>query len=91
MEQLSTIHQPAAFNSSVVGSLANIDDNWIVEQIFSIRALEASVERALATSNGQHTASIRRQIEQLERYVAAFEASLESSKTPTRSLRARAS
>jgi hypothetical protein len=90
MEQLIS-NQPAAFNSSVVGSLANIDDNWIVEQIFSIRALEASVERALATSNGQHTASIRRQIAQLERYVAAFEASLESPKTPVRSLRARAS
>jgi hypothetical protein len=86
----ASFNQAAAFNSSAPDASNQIDDNWIVEQLFAIRALESSVERALAASNGKQSNAIRRQLDVLESQMANFDAALSSRVMPKAAPRLRA-
>lgn len=78
MERLN--HHNTSFNPASVFAPAPSREDWILEQLFGIRALEKKIAFQLANSSGKRTASIRRAVTELKTRLAGFDAALNSDK-----------
>lgn len=87
-----SLNNNTSFNPASVFAPAPIkgDENWIMEQLFGIRALEQKIAFTLANANGKNTPSIRRDVAELQARIAGFDEALGSDNgpKPARSLRA---
>lgn len=102
MEQMisGTYEQPinfaaCSFDTPGVDPQA-IDDDFIMQELFSIRSLEHQVKRALANSRGKADESLYLQVAELNSRVARFDQMLDlcqpaKPKPVAKSLRSRAS
>jgi hypothetical protein len=57
---------------------ANLDDFWVMDQLFGIIHMEREIDRALSTSKGQVDESVRRQVADLNSRIEHFDKLLDS-------------
>jgi hypothetical protein len=93
--QMERLNRSTSFNQASVFAVApiKVDENWIMEQLFGIRALEKKIAFHLANSNGRRTTSIRRDVAELQARLAGFDQVLDCDRHPNsaRALGVRAS
>lgn len=81
MEQVInySLTQPIDFAYDPAVDVRNIDDNWIMKELFGIRSLEQRVNRALGNCAGNVNDSLYSMVAELNARVSSFDQILDIS------------